>query len=194
MSGSRVAAEQLQRLHAAQAAFYGGGPSEPLTDLLTPDVVWRVPGESPIAGVYEGVDSVLEYFARRRDIARDVHDPPSRRPRVPASTSRPSPMARSSWRGSPVSGRPSGSTAFVASRWLHAGCCRWTRGSSTSSGRPAFERRLSAGLGGQARPPLVTHVLEALVVLRAGRAALQVGLHPPGILAPASAPATSNST
>jgi hypothetical protein len=61
--------EQLRRLHEAQAAFYAGGPSEPLKELLAPDVVWRVPGDNPIAGVYEGLDSVLEYFARRRDIA-----------------------------------------------------------------------------------------------------------------------------
>ena len=69
MNSCRVGAEQLQRFHAAQAAFYAGGPSDPLTDLLTPDVVWRVPGESPIAGVYEGVQAVVEYFALRRDIA-----------------------------------------------------------------------------------------------------------------------------
>ena len=65
----RLVVERLQRLHGAQAAFYAGGPSEPLNDLLTPDVVWRVPGNSPIAGVYEGLDAVLEYFAWRRDIA-----------------------------------------------------------------------------------------------------------------------------
>jgi ketosteroid isomerase-like protein len=64
-----VAVEGLRRLHEAQAAFYGGGPSEPLKDLLTPDVVWRVPGDSPIAGVYQGADAVVEYFTRRRDIA-----------------------------------------------------------------------------------------------------------------------------
>jgi uncharacterized protein len=69
MSWCRVAVEQLRRLHQAQAAFYAGGPSEPLKDLLAPDVVWRVPGDSPIAGVYEGAESVVEYFAQRRYIA-----------------------------------------------------------------------------------------------------------------------------
>lgn len=63
------ALERLQTLHEAQAAFYAGGPAEPLCSLLTPDVVWTVPGNSPIAGVYEGVDAVLTYFARRRDMA-----------------------------------------------------------------------------------------------------------------------------
>jgi ketosteroid isomerase-like protein len=63
------AMEQLQRLHDAQAGFYAGGPAEPLYAVLTPDVVWTVPGDSPIAGVYEGIDAVLAYFARRRDMA-----------------------------------------------------------------------------------------------------------------------------
>jgi hypothetical protein len=61
--------EPIRRLHEAQAAFYAGGPGEPLEALLTHDVVWRVPGESPIAGVHEGIDAVLEYFSRRRAIA-----------------------------------------------------------------------------------------------------------------------------
>ena len=34
----------LARLHEAQAAFYAGGPREPLHDVLTEDVVWVVPG------------------------------------------------------------------------------------------------------------------------------------------------------
>jgi ketosteroid isomerase-like protein len=64
-----VAIESLRRLHAAQGAFYAGGPAAPLRELLTNDVVWRVPGENAIAGVYTGIDAVMEYFARRRDIA-----------------------------------------------------------------------------------------------------------------------------
>jgi ketosteroid isomerase-like protein len=59
----------LDRLHAAQARFYAGGALEPLADLLTEDVVWSVPGSSPIAGVHSGIGSVMAYFARRRDIA-----------------------------------------------------------------------------------------------------------------------------
>jgi ketosteroid isomerase-like protein len=64
-----VAIESLSRLHEAQAAFYSGGPAAPLRELLTDDIIWRVPGESAIAGVYTGIDAVMEYFARRRDIA-----------------------------------------------------------------------------------------------------------------------------
>ena len=63
------AIELLDRLQAAQARFYAGGPPQPLADLLTADVVWTVPGSSPIAGVHSGVDSVMAYFALRRDVA-----------------------------------------------------------------------------------------------------------------------------
>jgi ketosteroid isomerase-like protein len=64
-----IAMESLRRLHAAQGVFYAGGPAGPLRELLTDDIVWRVPGENAIAGVYTGIDAVMEYFARRRDIA-----------------------------------------------------------------------------------------------------------------------------
>jgi ketosteroid isomerase-like protein len=64
-----VAAESLSQLHDAQQAFYAGGPAAPLRELLTNDVAWRVPGENAIAGVYTGINEVLEYFARRRDLA-----------------------------------------------------------------------------------------------------------------------------
>jgi hypothetical protein len=59
----------LERLHAAQGAFYAGGPPEPLRALLTDDIVWTVPGDNAIAGRYEGIDAVMAYFARRRDHA-----------------------------------------------------------------------------------------------------------------------------
>jgi len=64
-----VAAEQLRRLHAAQGAFYAGEPADELRSVLTPDIVWHVPGSNAIAGSYEGIDAVLDYFARRRDLA-----------------------------------------------------------------------------------------------------------------------------
>jgi ketosteroid isomerase-like protein len=59
----------LERLHHAQNVFYAGGPSGPLAALLAPAITWTVPGRNPIAGTYHGVDEVLGYFARRRDIA-----------------------------------------------------------------------------------------------------------------------------
>jgi len=59
----------LRRLHEAQGAFYAGGSDARLRQLLTEDVVWRVPGKNSIAGVYPGVDAVMVYFARRRELA-----------------------------------------------------------------------------------------------------------------------------
>jgi ketosteroid isomerase-like protein len=59
----------LSRLHAAQGEFYAGGPAEPLLRLLAPDVEWHVPGTNAIAGDYHGIDDVMGYFARRRDLA-----------------------------------------------------------------------------------------------------------------------------
>jgi ketosteroid isomerase-like protein len=64
-----VSLEALHALHAAQGAFYAGGPPEPLRALLADDIVWTVPGENAIAGRYEGVAAVMDYFARRRDHA-----------------------------------------------------------------------------------------------------------------------------
>jgi ketosteroid isomerase-like protein len=67
---TRAEAERiLARLHAAQGDFYAGGASEPLRDVLTDDIVWVVPGDNAIAGEYRGIEAVLAYFARRRDIA-----------------------------------------------------------------------------------------------------------------------------
>jgi ketosteroid isomerase-like protein len=67
---TRAEAERvLARLHAAQGAFYAGGPSEPLRDVLADDIVWVVPGRNAIAGEYRGIEAVLAYFARRRDLA-----------------------------------------------------------------------------------------------------------------------------
>jgi ketosteroid isomerase-like protein len=59
----------LARLHEAQGAFYAGGAAEPLRALLADDVAWVVPGRNLIAGEYRGIDEVMAYFARRRDVA-----------------------------------------------------------------------------------------------------------------------------
>jgi ketosteroid isomerase-like protein len=67
---TRAQAERvLARLHEAQASFYAGGPPEPLHDVLTDDVRWVVPGANAIAGDYRGIEAVIDYFARRRDLA-----------------------------------------------------------------------------------------------------------------------------
>jgi ketosteroid isomerase-like protein len=64
------AKELLARLHAAQSALYSGGDSAPVRELLTDDIVWHVPGRNAIAGEYRGLEAVMDYFARRRDLGR----------------------------------------------------------------------------------------------------------------------------
>jgi ketosteroid isomerase-like protein len=59
----------IDRLHAALGAFYAGADAAPVRELLTDDVEWHVPGTSSIAGDYLGIEAVLEYFRKRRDLA-----------------------------------------------------------------------------------------------------------------------------
>lgn len=49
--------------------MYAGGPAGPVVELLAEDVVWHVPGESPIAGDHRGRGEVLDYFEKRRRLA-----------------------------------------------------------------------------------------------------------------------------
>jgi ketosteroid isomerase-like protein len=60
----------VRDFHERQRAFYAGGGAEPLRELLTEDVVWHVPGRNPIAGDHTGIEAVLDYFERRRALAR----------------------------------------------------------------------------------------------------------------------------
>jgi ketosteroid isomerase-like protein len=62
------ALDLLRRLHDAQGAFYAGAEEAPVRALLTEDVHWHVPGRNAIAGDYHGIDAVLAYFRRRRDL------------------------------------------------------------------------------------------------------------------------------
>ena len=62
-------ADLVAELHRRQAEMYAGGQVKPVTELLAEDIVWHVPGRSPIAGEHRGVDAVVEYFAKRRDLA-----------------------------------------------------------------------------------------------------------------------------
>lgn len=61
--------ELIPRLHEAQREFYAGGSERPLRELLAEEIVWAVPGTNAIAGRYEGIVEVMDYFARRRDLA-----------------------------------------------------------------------------------------------------------------------------
>jgi PPOX class probable F420-dependent enzyme len=61
----------LEVFYRAQAAFYAGGDdTAALGGLLTDNIVWHVPGRSPIAGHYHGHQEVLGYFAARRAHAK----------------------------------------------------------------------------------------------------------------------------
>jgi hypothetical protein len=62
------ASELLEALHTALAACYAGGSAGLVRQYLTEDVTWHVPGNNAIAGDHEGVEGVLDYFARRRDL------------------------------------------------------------------------------------------------------------------------------
>ena len=37
--------------------------------MLTEDIAWHVPGTSPIAGSYHGIDDVIAYMLARRELA-----------------------------------------------------------------------------------------------------------------------------
>jgi PPOX class probable F420-dependent enzyme len=64
-------ARLLEAFYQAQAAFYAGGDDTTvLRGLLADDIVWHVPGRSPIAGHYPGHQEVLGYFAARRARAK----------------------------------------------------------------------------------------------------------------------------
>jgi hypothetical protein len=56
-------------LHRAQGSFYAGRGEGELRRLLSDRIRWHVPGRSAIAGHYAGIDQVMDYFARRRDLA-----------------------------------------------------------------------------------------------------------------------------
>ena len=46
-----LARATLHFLHAAQNAMYAGGDAGPVSELLTDDVEWHVPGDNAIAGL-----------------------------------------------------------------------------------------------------------------------------------------------
>jgi len=69
MSSNISPGELIDELHRRQGAMYAGGSIDPVVELLTNDIVWHVPGKSPIAGDHRGVAQVTDYFKRRRQLA-----------------------------------------------------------------------------------------------------------------------------
>jgi uncharacterized protein len=69
VSGQTTVSAIVERFLERQRAMYAGGELGPVAELLAEDVVWHVPGASPIAGDYRGREAVLGYFAARRRLA-----------------------------------------------------------------------------------------------------------------------------
>ena len=59
----------IEQLHSAQARLYTDGDAADVRCVLHPDIAWHVPGGSPIAGSYRGLDEVVEYMLARRALA-----------------------------------------------------------------------------------------------------------------------------
>lgn len=58
--------ELVAELHRRQGEMYAGGSIDTVVELLAGDIVWHVPGRSPISGDHRGVAQVVDYFERRR--------------------------------------------------------------------------------------------------------------------------------
>lgn len=69
MTEPRKAEAVVEEFLARQREMYAGGDVAPVEELLAEDVVWHVPGSSPIAGDYRGRAAVTAYFRRRRELA-----------------------------------------------------------------------------------------------------------------------------
>lgn len=61
--------ELVEELHRRQGEMYAGGSIDAVVELLAEDIVWHVPGVSPIAGEHRGIAQVVNYFDRRRRVA-----------------------------------------------------------------------------------------------------------------------------
>ena len=58
---------------------FARGDLEAVRDFFDADIVWHVPGNSPLAGDYKGVDEVLGFFGKIFELSSgtfkiDVHD------------------------------------------------------------------------------------------------------------------------
>lgn len=65
-SGTTTVVDEFLR---RQRDMYAGADSAAVGELLADDVVWHVPGTSPIAGDYHGREAVLGYFHHWRTVA-----------------------------------------------------------------------------------------------------------------------------
>ncbi|MGO8827375.1 MAG: nuclear transport factor 2 family protein [Bryobacteraceae bacterium] len=70
-----AAIELLDRLHLAQNQFYAGGSGSSFSQILAPSITWTIPGNSDIAGTHHGLEEVLDYFRRRRELSDRTFQP-----------------------------------------------------------------------------------------------------------------------
>jgi hypothetical protein len=69
MPSDTPSVELVAELHRRQGLMYAGGSVAAVVELLAGDIVWHIPGRSPIAGDHRGVEQVIAYFERRRQLA-----------------------------------------------------------------------------------------------------------------------------
>jgi uncharacterized protein len=69
MAHARDVKTVVDEFLARQREMYAGGDLAAVEELLAHDVVWHVPGTSPIAGDYRGRQAVIGYFRVRRALA-----------------------------------------------------------------------------------------------------------------------------
>jgi ketosteroid isomerase-like protein len=55
--------QNVERLRKGFAAF-DSGDIPAVLELFSPDIVWNVPGDNPIAGTYKGHDEVMGFFGK----------------------------------------------------------------------------------------------------------------------------------
>ncbi len=54
-------------------AYARGDLTAQLADLMSPDVVWHIPGRGPLAGNHAGLDAVAAHFARTARLSGGTH-------------------------------------------------------------------------------------------------------------------------
>jgi uncharacterized protein len=69
LNGASEVRAVVEEFLARQREMYAGGDLAAVEELLAEDVVWHVPGTSPIAGDYRGREAVTTYFRLRRTLA-----------------------------------------------------------------------------------------------------------------------------
>ena len=61
---------------AARRGFesFSGGDGAVLVQLFQPDAVWRVPGTNAMAGEYRGLDQIVPFLRRTRELTNGTYD------------------------------------------------------------------------------------------------------------------------